>query len=172
MRSRTAGGGVKWGVAASDVLPAWVADMDLGIPPARRRAVSTGSRGDAGVTPGVCHARAGTDPRHSHREVDVPTLPSAESHHSSFSDSGTATRLVAARAMSTTARQPASNLRANAGSACSIGRRSTSSARRSYSVGSALMMITRAPARAATLVRLAAGCTVSAVSYTHLRAHE
>src|SRR5450756_2196523 len=79
MRSRTAGGGVKWGVAASDVLPAWVADMDLGIPPARRRAVSTGSRGDAGVTPGVCHARAGTDPRHPRREVDVPTLASAES---------------------------------------------------------------------------------------------
>jgi len=31
-----AGGGVKWGLAASDVLPAWVADMDLGIPPAVR----------------------------------------------------------------------------------------------------------------------------------------
>ena len=31
-----AGGGVKWGLAGPDVLPAWVADMDLGIPPAVR----------------------------------------------------------------------------------------------------------------------------------------
>ena len=44
-----AGGGVKWGLAASDVLPAWVADMDLGIPPAvRERMLDVIRREDLG----------------------------------------------------------------------------------------------------------------------------
>ena len=44
-----AGSGVKWGLAASDVLPAWVADMDLGIPPAvRERMLDVIRREDLG----------------------------------------------------------------------------------------------------------------------------
>src|SRR5450756_1463266 len=97
MRSRTAGGMPRSMSATQAGKTSDAATPHLTPPPARRRAVSTGSRGDAGVTPGVCHARAGTDPRHPRREVDVPTLASAESHHSSFSGSGTGTHLVAAR---------------------------------------------------------------------------